>query len=497
MNTQWQKICENLQRRLAPGTFKVWVEPLRVHLNGDQLDLLAPNDFVANWVRERLLHDVRDAVCDVLGASATVCVRTGDAPHAAPSSPSAIATNRLPACLPQSAPVTGQREKPLPVPVVASATQLAPLTAPPLQGAYAAHGPLFSHEQGMLPFETPQSTVQWRYSFDDFVVGACNDLAHAAARNMIRASGAVDTLFVSSGPGLGKTHLTQAVGRALCESSNRNAPRVEYLTAESFASSFVQAMKSRTIDRFKHRFRDVDVLLLEDVHFLQNKEKMQDEVLSTIKTLHDRGSRVVLTSSFAPRELSNVDERLVSRFCSGFLAGMDKPDQATRRRILQEKARQQQASLDEEVCDMLAERLTGDVRQLESCLHNIILRAGLLGRTVNLDMAREILAQYAQDMPFFDLETITRKVCEAFGLAPDQLETKSRKLNLVTARNTIFYLARRHTDLSLAHIGEPFGRRHSTVLKGIAAVERELRRESPAGRQIANTLTLIERNATL
>lgn len=348
----------------------------------------------------------------------------------------------------------------------------------------------------MLPlYGVPSAKTNWRYGFSDFVVGPCNDLAHAAAQTMIRTTGAVDTLFLSSGPGLGKTHLTQAVGRALCESSNRAAPRVEYLTAETFASCFVQAMKARDIDRFKSRFRDVDILLLEDVHFLQNKEKMQDEVLSTIKSLHERGSRVVLTSSFAPRELSNVDDRLVSRFCAGFLAGMEKPDKATRRRILQEKAKNQNTVLDDEVSDLMAERLTGDVRQLESCLHNIILRANLLGRTISADMALEIIAQYAQDAPFFDLGAITRKVCEGFGLSPSQLNTKSRKNDLVIARNTIFYLARRHTDLSLAHIGDAFGRRHSTVLKGIASIERELRRESPTGRQIANTLALIERNS--
>lgn len=500
MNTQWHEICANLQRRLAPGTFKVWVEPLQACLTGDRLELLAPNDFVASWVRERLLHEVRLAATEVLGPSAIVRVST------APPTPAAST---------ETVSVRGGAALPfaLPAPVTASSmASAASSAADPVDGARAPltarekplpsptalpRGPLFAHEQGMLPYETPVAPVQWRYSFDDFVVGPCNDLAHAAARNMVRITGSVDTLFVSSGPGLGKTHLTQAVGRALCDASNRSAPRVEYLTAETFATCFVQAMKTRTIDRFKQRFRDVDVLLLEDVHFLQNKEKMQDEVLSTIRTLHDRGSRVVLTSSFAPRELSNVDERLVSRFCAGFLAGMDKPDQATRRRILQDKARLQNTELDGDVCDLLAERLTGDVRQLESCLHNIILRAGLAGRAISLDMAREIIAQYAQDTPFFDLDSIIRKVCEAFGLAPTQLETKSRKSDLVTARNTIFYLARRHTDLSLAHIGEHFGRRHSTVLKGIAAVERELRRESPAGRQIANTLALIERNANL
>ena len=170
----------------------------------------------------------------------------------------------------------------------------------------------------------------------------------------------------------------------------------------------MQALQSRTVDRFKGRFRDVDLLLLEDVHFLQGKEKMQDEVLSTIKSLQEKGSRVVLTSSFAPCELRNVDNSLVSRFCSGFLAGIEKPDASTRRRILQEKARQNNALLSDTVVDVLTERLTGDIRQLESCVHNLLLNAKLLGCTISVEMAQEILAQYSLDDPFVDVDSIIR-----------------------------------------------------------------------------------------
>ena len=169
------------------------------------------------------------------------------------------------------------------------------------------------------------------------------------------------------------------------------------------------------------------------------------------------------------------------------------PDASTRRRILQEKARQNNALLSDTVVDVLTERLTGDIRQLESCVHNLLLKAKLLGCTISVEMAQEILAQYSLDDPFVDVDSIIRKVCEGFGLSPEQLASRSRKQNLVVARNTIFYLARKHTELSLQDIGDKFSRRHSTVLKGIASVERELRRESPLGRQIAGTLALLER----
>lgn len=486
MKTQWRKICDNLQNRLNPGTFKVWVSPLDAALEGEQLCVTAPNEFVASWVRDRLLPEIKDAVAEVFGHVVDVVVRAG---AVSASRPVREETGGELICSPSSRPTPRNRPVPSPAPV--------PLPVP--QPAQGRSGVSFFHsgaEQLSLPINVPlrQTLPQaWRYAFDGFVVGPTNDMAYAAARNMTRSGAGADTLFLSSGPGLGKTHLTQAVGQALCDASNRSNPKVEYLTAEEFSTCFVQALRARDIDRFKGRFRDIDLLLLEDVHFLQGKEKMQDEVLSTIKTLQGRGSRVVLTSSFAPCELRDVDNSLVSRFCSGFLAGIEKPDATTRRRILQEKAKGHETHLTDNVVDLLSNRLSGDIRQLESCVHNLVLKARLLGCTISVEMAQEILSQYTQDNPFLDVDSIIRKVCEGFGLSPDQLTSRSRKQSYVLARNTIFYLARRHTELSLQDIGDRFSRRHSTVLKGIASVERELRRESPLGRQIAGTLALIER----
>jgi chromosomal replication initiator protein len=289
----------------------------------------------------------------------------------------------------------------------------------------------------------------------------------------------------------------QAVGRALCDVSNRATPRVEYLTAEEFATRLIAALKAREVDRFKARYRDVDVLLLEDVHFLQGKERMQDEVLATVKALKSRGSRVVLSSSFAARDLKNLDTQLVSRFCSGFLAHIDKPGFETRRRILCEKARLHQVMLPDNVTDLLADRIRTDVRQIESCLHNLVLKAKLLNRQISMEMAWEVLGHYAQQEVVMDFEGIVRKVCEGFGISPKQLNSRSRKREYVVARNSVFYLARKHTDLSLKEIGDRFSRRHSTVLKGITSIEREMSRETPLGRQVTNTLSLIERNGRI
>lgn len=469
MNTTWEKVCDSLQKRLSPGTFKVWIAPLVASEHDGQLFLYAPSLFVMNWIQERLFVDITEAVSEVSGGTMKVQI---EVKSSVPDKPQVSLTNY-------------------------NNKQHIPYNGFPNTKVSISRSHISSQtEQLPLPVslvKAPFSSRSWRYSFDSFVVGPCNNLAHAAAQNMIKDTASVDTLFLSSGPGLGKTHLTQAVGQALCNISNRANPKVEYLTAEEFCSCFVQSLRTKNVDSFKGRFRDTDLFLLEDIHFLQGKEKMQDELLATIRSLQGRGSRVVLTSSFAPKELKNVDNRLVSRFCSGFLAGIEKPNAETRRRILIEKAKVHAVVLSEAVADFLAMKLVGDIRQLESSISNLVLKAKLLDCMISMDMAKDVIAQYTQDDPFMNIDSIIHAVSGSFGLQAEKLYSRSRKQDFVVARNTIFYLARKHTDMSLQEIGDRFHRRHSTVLKGIASIEREIQRKSPTGRQIANTLNLLER----
>jgi chromosomal replication initiator protein len=271
--------------------------------------------------------------------------------------------------------------------------------------------------------------------------------------------------------------------------------RISYLTAEEFASRFVTALKARDVEGFKARLRQSDVLLLEDVHFLQNKGKIQEEALALIKSLQSRGGSLVLTSSFAPRELRHMDSLLVSLCCAGLLAHMVSPTLETRRDILREKARIHQAVLPESVSELLATRITGDVRQLESCLNNLVFQARLPKCRISLDMALEMLGRYAQEQQGLDMAGIIRLVCESFRLSEAQLSSRSRKSEYVQARNAVYYLARKHTRLSLQEIGNRFQRRHSSVIKGLGVIEREMRRETTLGRQMAHAVELVERNA--
>ena len=451
MKTQWTKITENLRNSLDSGLYRIWVAPLNADISANGLKLVAPSGFVANWIKRHLLKTIAQAAAPVLGLAAEeirIDVIAGESQ--APQSAASILASAFP--------VSTQRDLPLATPAPRA------------------------------------SATVWRYKFEDFVTGASNSLAVAAARDMCQ-QGQVRTLFVTSAPGLGKTHLAHAAGQLL--SQEARPLNIVYLTAEQFASRYVAAMRAKDLENFKQHLCKADVLLLEDVHFLQRKKAMQEFALAVIKNLQARGSRVIFTSSFTPRQLQDVDSQLASQFCSGIMASMEKPDLEMRREILRRKARTFQISLPDEVCNLVSERLSSDVRQLESCLQSMVFKARLLNSGLTVDMALETMGQYASAESTLDINAIVRLVCESFGLTETQLRSRSRKHEYVQGRNTVFYLARKHTELSLEGIGSALNRRHSTVMRSITQVEQELSRESSEGRQIARAVALIERRCGL
>ncbi len=455
MRGGWEHILRILEKSIHQGLFQVWIKPLEARCEDGRLTLLAPNDFVASWVRDKLKPAILEAATQAMGQEPRLEIQVR------PRLPKAVDEARV------------QAER-------------CPAVARPLCGSSGRAGELVLPGLSVTP--TPPPT--WRFSFDDFVVGPSNEMAFAASQGLCRDALSTDQLFISAQTGLGKTHLVHAIGRHLANGGNHANPRLTCLTAEEFCTRLVMAIKAREVERFKAMFREhLDVLLLEDVHFLQGKQKMQDELLATLKALQGRGCRVVMSSSFLPRELKDVDNHLASLLCSGFLACIERPDYETRRRILQSKATHHRISLPDHVADMLADSLTSDVRQLESCLQNLVLKARLLNRRIDVALAREVVAQYARlDDRGIGLERIIKFVCEQFELSPRQLRSKSRKRHVVLARNTAYYLARKHTDLGLKQIGSQFNRRHSTVIKGITNVERELNLGTPLGRQLKRTL---------
>lgn len=462
MQEQWQKIREILENLVDAGPFKVWIAPVQAVVEGTTVRLATVSAFAARRLREQFESVIREAAAIVLE------------------------------CAPEALHLEFVTAAPQPVAPVAAADSHGAPSAVPAPAVPSAP------EQGLLPLALaplPKARPRFRFSFDDFVVGSSNEMAVAAARDVCKSDGFVETLFVSSAPGLGKTHLAQAVGLALQQEGD--GARVGYLTAEELTSRFVQAVRQRDVESFRDQMRHWDVLLLEDVHFLQGKDKIQEMVLNLVKSLQGRGGRAIFTSTFTPRELSGLDSQLVSRLSAGILAPMDRPTLDMRREILQRKARSFQVMLPDEVSELLAGRLSDDVRQLEACLNNLAFKARLLHKRISPEMALEVLQQFAGVDAVPDWESIVALVCKIYGLSLRQLESRSRRQECVMGRNTVFYLARKHTDLSLAEIGDRLNRTHSSVIKGITSLERELARESAKGRQIARALDLIERNAGL
>ncbi|MFP5259321.1 MAG: chromosomal replication initiator protein DnaA [Acidobacteriota bacterium] len=449
METIWSQTKELLEKTLSPGLFNLWIKPLAARARDGVLELAAPNAFVASWVRERLSDSIAEAAAVVMGTRPQVVVTEGQTQGSPPRARR------------QDGPKAAG-----PRPVAASLTLPVAPRAPELAGD------------------------RFRFSYDEFVVGPSNEMAYVASRGICDASLTADQLFISSAPGLGKTHLIQAMGKRLCLAGpGERQPRVAYLSAEEFANRLIMAIKTRQVEQFKAAFREnVDVLLLEDIHFFRDKPRIQDELLNTLKALNSRGCRLVFTSSFLPKELSGLDSQLLSRINSGFLAVIDKPDRETRRRILERKAAVHQVLLPEDVSTLLADKLSADVRQLESCLQNLALKARLLNCRISTDLAWDVLQHYDVEAAPRNLEDIVAYVCDVYRLSPDQLKSKSRKRQLVLARNTAFLLARQHTDLSLADIGNRFNRRHSTVVKGITSLEKHLSLKTPLGRELERTI---------
>jgi len=446
METIWPKTKQLLESTLSPGLYNLWIKPLSARARDGVLELSAPNAFVAAWVRDRLTDAVAEAAAVVMGARPTVVVtaRAGD--------------------------------------------------DAPARKAIVAPRPAKVHKSLTLPMEPKAPELvpdRFRFSYDEFVVGPSNELAYVASKGICDMSLSADQLFISSAPGLGKTHLIQSMGRRLCHDGEDHGRslRVAYLSAEEFANRLVMALKTKQVERFKAAFREnVDVLLLEDVHFFRDKPRIQDELLNTLKALNSRGCRLVFTSSFLPRDLTGLDPQLLSRISSGFLAVIDKPDLATRKRILERKAAIHQVLLPDEVSTLLADRLHADVRQLESCLQNLVLKARLLNCRISVDLAWDVLRHYDLAARPLTLDDIVSYVCDVYRISPDQLVSKSRKRQFVLARNTAFLLARQHTDLSLVDIGNRFNRRHSTVVKGITTIERHLSLRTPLGRELERTI---------
>jgi chromosomal replication initiator protein len=340
-----------------------------------------------------------------------------------------------------------------------------------------------AHSAGPAPASSvPETTTALnpRYSFEQFIIGDGNRLAHAASLAVAELPGqAYNPLFLHAPPGLGKTHLLHAIGNYVLAFGG--GATVRYTTVEAFTNHFITAINSRSVDRFKQAYRDADVLLIDDVQFLASKAKTEEEFFHTFNALYETGRQLVLTCDRLPRQLVSVEERLRERFESGLVADIRPPDFATRVAILRKRVQLDHIRLtDSRVLELIAERVTDNIRTLEGALIRTVAHHSLTGRPLDVELAGEILQGMdpragGADSEGLSIRKIQSAVASSYEITVDELLSPSRAARIAWPRHVAIHLARELTDSSLNTIGEAFGgRNHATVLHACKRVSERL-----------------------
>jgi chromosomal replication initiator protein len=458
----WSDVLTHARGELPETTMVMWFSDVRpVRYAEDVLTLAVPS----NLVRERLQHNHLSLIEEAAAASAGRPVKIefeveeGLRPAADDAGPDAVAP-------------------------------FVPFTAPaatPRADTTASRAPILGAPG--LPFPN--------YTFDAFVPGPSNRFAHAAAMAVAEAppSTAYNPLFIYGGVGLGKTHLLIAVGHHM----HRLDPRikVKYVTSEQFVTEFIKSVRERQGDAFRQKFREVDVLLVDDIQFLARREETQTEFFHTFNHLHAGAKQIAIASDRPPHELSGLEERLVNRFRWGLCVDIQPPDLETRIAILQLKAEREHLTMPHEVIEFVASKFDQSVRELEGALVRVVAWSELTGQPIDQDLAeralQDLIPQTEHEIP---PQLIMEETADYFSLSTGDLTSKSRSRPLTQARHIAMYLVRECTGLSLVKIGEIFGGRdHTTVLHGIKKVEDEMRARDATFRQVQD-LTRIVRGRT-
>jgi len=439
----WKVCLDRLEQELSEQQLNTWIRPLQALEEGDTLRLLAPNQFVLDWVRQHHLQRIRDALAQhYAGRALQVQLEVGS------SRPPPIAK---------------------------------PTAAP------AAHPTKFVVES-----ELQSSNLNPDFTFQNFVEGHSNQLARAASMQVTLNPGtAYNPLFIYGGTGLGKTHLMHAVGNLL--RGKKQTGKVVYQHSEHFVSDMVRALQHNAIADFKSRYRALDVLLIDDVQFLAGKERSQEEFFHTFNNLLERRQQVVLTCDRYPKEVSGLESRLKSRFGSGLTVAIEPPELETRVAILMSKAQQAGIQLPDEVAFLIAKRIRSNVRELEGALRRVHANSQFTGKPITLAFAKEALSDLLtiQDK-LVTIENIQKTVADYYKIRVDDLHSNSRLRAISRPRQIAMALAKELTDLSLPEIGEAFGGRdHTTVLHACRKIKELHQKDRKVREDYTNLMTTL------
>jgi chromosomal replication initiator protein len=425
----WREISAQLRRVVGDSNYEIWLAALEVQAwDGDSLVLQAPQP-TQDWVSKRFGRILETCIRAVIGSAVEVVFapRAGDPSSAGPVSPT--------------------------------------VPEPDVPGHFNP-----------------------RYSFDQFIIGDGNRLAHAAALAVAELPGqAYNPLFLHAPPGLGKTHLLHAIGNYVAAFGG--GATVRYTTVESFTNHFIAALQQKSVEHFKRAYRSVDVLLIDDVQFLASKARTEEEFFHTFNAVYETGRQLVLTCDRLPRQLLMVEERLRERFASGLVADIHPPDFATRLTILRKRAALDRVALtDWAVLELIAERVTQNIRALEGALIRVVALHSLTGRPIDLSLTREVLDEMypPADLASVSIDKIQATVASFYEISVADLISERRTARIASARQVAIFLSRELTPASLGVIGEAFGgRNHATVLHACKRVASRLGSDQQAKSDVA------------
>jgi len=434
MEAVWNNVKSVIKKRVPGHSYKIWIEPLKVQKNEDSVWVVyCPNFFSRKRVQGLYGAMIQNAMQHELGRD---CELVFEITHTSNGSKPKVAEDF---------------QLPLPNDNVR-----------PYNGRF----------------------LRRDFTFDQFVVGSNNDFAYSASLALAsRRDTQQNALFLLSKTGMGKSHLSQAIGHHILSIDPRD--RVYYITAEDFSNEMVRAYRHNAIDKFKEKYRNrCDVLLLEDVHYLSGKERTQIELALTLDTLFESGRRIIFSSCYLPAEIPKLNDKLRSRLSCGLISAIDPPNFRTRVRILQKKVGMYDYHLPDNVIQYLAGELTDDVRQLESGLNGVAAKSSLLGIPVDVQLAESVVKNIVRQRQSITIDVIKNLVCKYYHVSLEDIVSRSRKQNLVRPRQMAIYLARHFTDAPLQTIGKAFNRYHATALHSIGCIERGLKQDSSIQKQV-------------
>ncbi|HEV8440233.1 MAG TPA: chromosomal replication initiator protein DnaA [Methylomirabilota bacterium] len=432
LDSLWNRILTALEGKVPASALESWFRSCRLTgMDGDHLRIAAPNKFTRDWLAQHHTEALETAAREMIGGNPRVFIEVDRDPAPA---------------------------------------------APPRSPRDGTNAPLVTG-------------LSARYTFDTFVVGNSNQFAQAACQAVADLpSKAYNPLFIYGGVGLGKTHLLHAVGHQIA----RLYPslRLLYLSTERFTNELINAIRYDRTAEFRGKYRNIDLLLIDDIQFISGKERTQEEFFHTFNDLYESRRQIVVSSDSAPKEIPEIEERLRSRFEWGLIADIQPPDFETRVAILKKKAEIERVRLPDEVAYLIASRIKANIREIEGSLTRMIAFCALSGREMTVDLAQDVLSElWGNEEKIITIEHIQRKASEFFGIKLSDMRTKTRTKAVAFPRQIAMYLARQLTHASLAEVGRAFGGKdHTTVLHAVEKIQ-TLVQDDPKFKKTLDTLT--------